>query len=98
VDTVVLSGLTGFLFGFALGIRNDIRNLNHALKEIAHNMGKNTDALNAMTQAVTDASAAIKDLAAKSANGEDVSAPLTDLAAKLEAAVTDSGEPTGTTA
>lgn len=96
MDTLIFG--IGFLCGFAVGVRREIHNLNQALKEIARNMGNNTDALNAMTQAVADASAAIKDLAAKSASGVDVSAPLTELAAKLEAAVSDSGEPTGTPA
>lgn len=58
----------------------------------------NTDALNAMTAAVTDAVAALRDLAAKAAAGQDISAPLSALASNLESAVTASGEPTGTTA
>jgi len=57
----------------------------------------NLEALQAMKQAVTDAANAIKDLAAKSAGGQDISTELTGLAANLESAVSGAGEPTGTT-
>ena len=57
----------------------------------------NNAALAAMQQAVLDATAAMKDLAAKAAAGEDISTPLSSLATNLEAAVTASGEPTGVT-
>ena len=46
-------------------------------------MADNNSALAAMTTAVTDAAAALKDLAAKVAAGQDVSGPLNTLAANL---------------
>ena len=59
-------------------------------------MADNTSALATITTAVTDASNAIKDLAAKVAaggNAVDISAQLTTLATNLEAAVVAAGEP-----
>ena len=56
-------------------------------------MSDNNTALAAITTAVNDATAALKDLATKSAAGADISGPLTALAANLEAAVASVGEP-----
>lgn len=57
-------------------------------------MADNNSALALVTTAINDAVAALKDLATKAAGGEDVSGPLTTLAANLESAVAAAGEPT----
>lgn len=56
----------------------------------------NTEALAAITTAVNDAVTALNDLAAKSAAGVDISAPLSALAANLEAAVATDDPPAPT--
>lgn len=54
----------------------------------------NNAALAKITTAVSDAAAAIRDLATKAASGQDISGPLSTLADNLEATVTAAGEPT----
>lgn len=66
------------------------------LDERRNTLLSNLDSLNEIKQAVRDAANALKDLAAKSAGGQDISAELSATATALEAAVTASGEPTGT--
>ena len=57
-------------------------------------MSANDTALTLLTTAVTDATNALKDLAAKvAAAPSDISGPLTTLANGLEAAVAAAGEP-----
>lgn len=53
----------------------------------------NNTALTRISTAVTDAVAALRDLASKAAAGQDISAPLSSLADTLEAGVTGAGEP-----
>ena len=53
----------------------------------------NTDALQAMTDAVNAAVTALDDLAAKAAAGVDISGPLSTLAANLKAAVAKDDPP-----
>lgn len=88
------------LIGYELAILNFLGLIKLALDQRRNTLlMDNNAALQQITTAVTDATAAMKDLASKAAAGEDISGPLSTLAANLEAAVAGVGEPTtgGTT-